>query len=406
MDEKQELEFLREEKKLRDEKAKDEADQLARAEKEAFQKGVEEFKLEIPKLREEIKLATGTKVEEQTGASQMAHALADIHGYNRGLAKVEGGKIIRDVLMENGKVVTRVADPVIVGTDASGGFLVPDLTQGNILEYAMTYGQAFQIGMTQLPMGQNIVSIPTELTNPTWSWDIDEGATIGSSKPTFTVTTLTPNKGGAIVVISPEMLMGAYLPIGAYVNKKIGIARAYGTDGQVFVGSGSPFTGLFTSGITWGKTVTMDGVNINTLKYRDFTNAKYGIDQAKIVGASFLMNRLVMEQTRNIMDEIGRPMFVEANGDTPATILGIPVKLIEQAPSAGVASTPVVLLGNFSNSIIGNVQGAMRMRMLYEGTIDTTSLAQYDLVGIRVVDQMAYNNGTVLNYSAIQCPAA
>ena len=406
MDEKQELELLREEKKLRDEKAKDEADQLARAEKEAFQKGVEEFKLELPKLREEIKLATGTKVEEQTGASQMAHALADIHGYNRGLAKVEGGKIIRNVLMENGKVVTRAADPVIVGTDASGGFLVPDLTQGNILEYAMTYGQAFQIGMTQLPMGQNIVSIPTELTNPTWSWDIDEGATIGSSKPTFTVTTLTPNKGGAIVVISPEMLMGAYLPIGAYVNKKIGIARAYGTDGQVFVGSGSPFTGLFTSGITWGKTVTMDGVNINTLKYRDFTNAKYGIDQAKIVGASFLMNRLVMEQTRNIMDEIGRPMFVEANGDTPATILGIPVKLIEQAPSAGVASTPVVLLGNFSNSIIGNVQGAMRMRMLYEGTIDTTSLAQYDLVGIRVVDQMAYNNGTVLNYSAIQCPAA
>lgn len=47
----------------------------------------------------------------------------------------------------------------------------------------------------------------------------------------------------------------------------------------------------------------------------------------------------------------------------------------------------------------------MRMRMLYEGTIDSTSLAQNDLVAIRVVDQAAYVNGNVLAYSAIQFTA-
>ena len=402
-----ELELLRADKKQRDEEARDLAESQRKADSEEFQKSFEDLRKELPLLKQEILDIKGTRETKKTPEGLMAHALYDLHNKHEGNVTIENGLIVPKQLMENGRVVqTRAADPMLVGTDASGGFLVPDMTQGSIMEYAITYGQAFQVGMTQIPMGQNVLTMPAELTNPTWDWDISEGGSVTSSKATLAPITLTPYKGGAIVVLTPELIMGSYLPIGAYVNKKIGIARAYGTDGQVFVGSGSPFTGLFTTGITWGNTQEPSGISLENLDYEDFTKCRYGVDEAKLTGASWLMNRLIMERTRRITDDYGRPLLVEANADTPPTILGKPVKLIEQAPSTAVASTPIILLGNFSNSLIGNVQGSMRMRMLYEGTIDTTSLAQYDLVGIRVMDQMAYTNGLVLEYSAIQFAAA
>ncbi len=57
-------------------------------------------------------------------------------------------------------------------------------------------------------------------------------------------------------------------------------------------------------------------------------------------------------------------------------------------------------LGNFNNSIIGDIED-MYVSILDQATIDGTSLAQFDLVALRVITRVAFTPGMTDLYSAI-----
>jgi HK97 family phage major capsid protein len=303
-------------------------------------------------------------------------------------------------IKRNNPDMIKAADPIVVSAnDDAGGYLVPAVTEARILELMPTYGQARQY-MTTMPIGGGVLHIPKEGTLPTWTYGISENASITSSKPTFGTYDITPSKGGALVVISNEMLRDANVNIGDYIIRKIAQAKGTGDDSQFFNGTGSPFTGVFrATASTFGNLVRC--TTGATITYANLLSTVYGIDQNYLNGASWFMHRTVLASVMGILDGQQRPIFQPAFGGTPATLLGYPVVVVENAPTASVSdAAPLAILGNLDGSIIGDVMG-MEVKILTEATIDATNLAQYDLTGIRVIARCGFTSGQVNRYSLL-----
>jgi HK97 family phage major capsid protein len=302
------------------------------------------------------------------------------------------------------EVYEKAASPMTEGTAADGGYLVPAVTQATILELIPTFGQSRQF-MSKIPMGKaSTLNIPKEANLPVVNW-VNENASISDAKPTLGQITLTAKKAAGIVVLSNELLEDANVQIGQYILRKF--AQKFGTaeDVQFFNGTGSPFNGVFKSSNTFGNTVTMSG-QITTLDYKDLLDCVYGVDASYLSGAAWYMHRTVLSQIRNISDSQNRPIFVPAGEGTPATLLGYPVRLIENAPSGSSAAGSVVaILGNLENSYIGT-KSELSVKILEEASIGGTSLAENDLSAIRVIERVAFDPGLTTSYSAIKLAAS
>lgn len=307
----------------------------------------------------------------------------------------------------NKDMIAKAADPQNVATPADGGYLVPQVTQPVILELIPTFGQARQF-MNAFPMSGNETVIPKELVNPTAYW-VTEGNAITDSKATLGTLTMTPKKLAAIVTLTNEVLRDASVNFGQYIISKI--AQAFGTaeDAQFFAGTGSPMNGVFKSTNFFGGAVATSGLSVNTLSYANLLNCIAGVDQNYLANAAWYFHRSILPVVAGMVDNQNRPILEPAFGDLPMRVLGFPVRLIENAPSAttanATASTPFVLLGDLNNSLIGDVLG-MTVSFSTDGVVDSTSLFENDLTGIKVIKRVAFNAGLVAKYSIIKTSAA
>lgn len=354
-----------------------------KSQQEMIDSAIESFLKDSPLLKAQNKIDPVVKREEEL-LSNPAYAISK---------RMVG-------MRKNDRDMIKAADPIVVSAnDDAGGYLVPAVTMAKILELEPTYGQARKY-MSVIPVGGGVTRIPKESTLPTWTWGVSENTSITSSKPTFSTLDLTPYKGAAIVVVSNEMLRDANVNVGAYVIKKIAQAKGTGEDSQCFNGSGSPFTGIFATANTFGG--EFNCTTTNAITFANLLSVAYGVDQAYLAGASWFMSRTVIAAVQGLVDDQHRPIFMPAQGGQPATMLGYPVVVVENAPSSSVSDNrPLLLLGNLENSFIGDVEG-MNITLLNEATIDATSLGQYDLSAFRVTASMAFSSGLLAKYSVLR----
>lgn len=289
----------------------------------------------------------------------------------------------------------KTASPMTEGTPGDGGYLVPALTESMILERIPTYGQARRF-MTVLPMSGNVLNMPKQNALPTAYW-VGENETISDSKPTLTQQTLTPKKLAGLVIMSNELFADANVSIGNYILSKMAEVFGVAEDSQFFDGSGSPMTGIFATGNTFGNLVTFSG-NGTTVSYDNLVDIADGVDANYLTGAGWFMSRSYRSTIRKIKDDQHMPIAT-AYGNEPMTLFGYPVNVVENAPSTATASNkPGIILGNLQNSIIGDVAG-IRVDFLKEATIDGVSLAENDLVAIRCIKRVAFTPGYTEKYS-------
>lgn len=285
-------------------------------------------------------------------------------------------------------------------TSADGGYLVPDVTRAEILRLIEQFGQARQY-MRVIPMGKaKVMNIPKKLTGVTVTRS-SENTAIPDTKATLTQITLTASKVGAITALSNEVFDDNIVDLGSYVQTLIGEAFAEEEDGQYFAGTGSPFTGVFNSANTFGYSAEFS--DLAAITYDMLVDMRYGVKNHYLNGGAWYLNRTVMAVLRKIKDEEGNPILFAASGNTPATMLDFPIRLVEKAPTASgvISGQPLIVLGNLNNSIIGSKQD-MRMTILTEATIDGVSLAENDLTGLRVTKRDAFNPGLTEAYSIIK----
>lgn len=377
------------------EKAEKIALEEKQAELEAIASGVAEYLKDIPTLKHLTNVPIAATNQLTSDPALAMHGI--MCGIRAGGTNSEKGK---ELLKRSGvPLEAKAASPMTEGVSADGGIFVPQVTEARILELAKTYGQARQI-MQVIPQPGQEVKWPKESGMPTWSW-VDENTEMTDAKLTFGSFLMTPKKGYAIVVLSKELFNDAVVNIGNYVLNKVGQKKGQAEDAQFFAGSGSPFTGISANGNSFGNVVTLSG-GAGTISDAKFNEVTLGIDQAKLVGAEWLTHRTNVLLMRNLVDLNGRPLYVEANGGNPATFKGFPLRMAEYMPtSATVSNGTVALLGNYQNSLIGDVQG-MEVELLREATISGTNLAAFDLVAFKVTSRVAFSAGLTEEYSRLR----
>ncbi len=286
-----------------------------------------------------------------------------------------------------------------VSSDSQGGYLVPRITVKKIFEYVYTYGQARKL-FTQFPLSE---SGKTDIIYS--ADDVNDMATVRSelgavSDTTYTLSRIQLDVAELVkaVIISNKLLKYEITnELVDWIIQKVARAFARREDQLCFQNGNTTFTGLFYSGNTFGDSEAFSG-------YDSLINAVYGIDQALLAGAEWVMHRSTFAELRKLKDSTGQPLLYVANDGTKPQLLGYPVNLVEFAPVyASSAGTPIMILGNFKNSFFAVEQDVV-FKWASEGTVGSINLLTQGAQALIASEFFAFHPGFTQTYVALTVP--
>jgi HK97 family phage major capsid protein len=180
------------------------------------------------------------KVEEKEVGMELEASRA----LSKQLNKTTRGIFIPDEIMNRrreinlNKLTPRERD-LVVGTDASGGYLVKDqYVAQSFIEMLQNASVFIRSGVEILPGLIGDVPMNRELDNYTYYW-VGEGSGPTKSSITFGQEKMTPKKGGALAKYSYEFLQQSGIAVEAYIERRLALTCALGADRAVGYGSGS-----------------------------------------------------------------------------------------------------------------------------------------------------------------------
>ena len=120
-----------------------------------------------------------------------------------------------------GDVSLEVRNALSVGTDANGGYTVPDEFHRQLLE-ALEENNIFRGLANVIRTNSGTRTIPIAADNGKASW-VEEGNAITESDLTFSVQTMSAYKLSSLVKVSNELLNDSAFDIGAHIAKRYGV---------------------------------------------------------------------------------------------------------------------------------------------------------------------------------------
>lgn len=265
----------------------------------------------------------------------------------------------------------------ITTTNSSGGALVPDIFQADIVRLLETRGAAAKY-MTALPMQNDKLIWPRQTGIQTVSYP-GEGTAPSETNASYNNITLTANKMSVLTRVSRELVNDSVIPIANQVALNFAYAFADGEDKEVFNGDGSSTYGGrtgFRSALTGlsGTIANIAGLTVGTgnayseLTIGDFQNvagnlpdyASTSPDVAWYCSRKFYfstMVRVALAQGGSTAAEA----IQTAYGMNPM-FLGYPVRFVQVMPSVEANSQVCALFGSLNLAgKIGRVQGGMEI---------------------------------------------
>ena len=260
-----------------------------------------------------------------------------------------------------------VQNALKIGTDAEGGYLVPD-------EFERTLIQALNDANTMRSIAKVITTsygdrqIPVVSSKGTASW-IEEGAAFSESDDAFGQVILGAHKLGTIIKISEELLNDSVFNLEQYIA--IEFARRIGSKEEeaFFIGdaAGKP-TGIFNS--TGGAQLGITAASSTAIKLDEVIDLFYSLKSPYREKATFVTNDATVKEIRKLKDGNGQylwnPSIIAGESDT---ILNRPVKTSVYVPTIE-AGSKVMAFGDFSYYWIADRQGRsfQRLNELYAAT--------------------------------------
>lgn len=237
------------------------------------------------------------------------------------------------------------------GSDAAGGYLVPDEWRDKLIECIKSFGGfAENAEEVQSADGRKWIwpTLSDETTGtPNEAVITAEAAQFtGGADPVFGEATLdvykytTSGASDLPIRVSVELLQDSGTDVDALLRRLMArrIARKQARDFVVGTGSGQP-KGILngTADAELSTTNTFDGTNNG---YADLVSWVTLLDQEYLNNAKWLMNKNTYAQLLSLTDDIGRPLIMPSTagiGDgvgRSMTLLGYPVILDSAAPNA------------------------------------------------------------------------
>ena len=247
----------------------------------------------------------------------------------------------------------QVSDILQEGTDADGGYLVPEEYDTRLIVALEGENIMRQLGTVIKTSGERKINIAS--TKPAAAW-IDEGEELTFGDATFDQILLDAHKLHVAVKVTEELLYDNAYDLESYITDQFGKALANAEEDAFLNGSGSgePL-GLFAE--TGGGTTadTVEAITSDAL-----ISLVYALKRPYRKSASWIINDSLMAEIRKLKDDDGQYIWQKSYQEgEPDRLLGYPVHTSQYAPEDGVA------FGDYSYYNIGD-RGTRSIQQLNE----------------------------------------
>lgn len=309
-----------------------------------------------------------------------------------------------------------------------GGYLIPPEYSMELIDLLSAQAVVRRAGASVYPMERDTLYIPSMTTGATTTWGpTTQGTALTPDATTaFGQTTITAKKLYCFVGISNELLADSSPAVETIVRRDIVRELALAEDlAFLMAQTNAPVGLLYTHAngyATYGNGTTAllqtnyryAGGNAQTavagggtITYDDIMDAMYQVESQNAKVSGFIMHPRTKNTLRKIQDANGQYIYaIHPEQKVPDTLYGLPVHLttqvaitLDDGTNSAVANLSYVLLGDWSEFIIGQKQGVEIAISEHVGFYsDTTWIRATLREGIGVKHEKAF--GCILDVAA------
>ncbi len=253
-----------------------------------------------------------------------------------------------------------VADALQVGTDAEGGYLVPDEFERTLVK-ALEDENIFRTMAKVIRTASGDRKIPLVSGHGEAKW-IDEEGAFTESDEAFGQITLGAYKLGTLIKVSEELINDSVFDIESYIAAEFG-RRIGSKEEEAFFngdGNGKP-TGILDE--TAGAETGVTAASATALTADEVIDLFYSLRAPYRKNAVWVLNDSTVKAVRKLKDSTGQYLWQPSiTAGTPDTILGRPVRTSVCMPEAA-AGKGAVAFGDFSYYWIADREGRTFRRL-------------------------------------------
>lgn len=305
-----------------------------------------------------------------------------------GLGGLTAGQFLRATVIGAQNDVERRA--LAEGTDSAGGYTVPDIVSGELIDLLRAESVCVRAGARTVPLTSKKVSIAKLASDPVPAWR-SENAAVNESDPTFSQVVFEPKSLAVLTKVSFE-LMDDSLNIATELPRVLAAALAQEMDRVCLLGSGTAPEPQGIANMSGISTFALDGALSG---YGPFLNGRTNLLTANAGEPTAIIAHPRDEGTvSGFIDSTGQPLNVPVRiGDVPMlTTTQIPV----DGGTGGNEST--IIMGNFTRLMIG-MRSDIRIEVLKERYADNL---QYGLIAHMRMDVAAEHEAAFHTITGIQ----
>lgn len=291
-----------------------------------------------------------------------------------------------------------------VGTDADGGYLVPEEFSPTLLRMIEIYGVARRES-TVIPMNRMELSFPRLLSGTPVYW-VGEGQPITQTKPSFGTLKMTAKKLASIVPVTSELLEDSTIAIANLIVTLFAEAIAQEEDRICFVGdvigNGDPFNGVLHDPDVTSIYMPATKVAFGDVTADDLSNMIAALPTSAHKNAVFRMHPTVFNLIRTLKSSLtGEYIYAQPGLAQPGMIWGYPYQLIDSMPmmTNSGANKPFIVLGNLKHMFLGDRRQMGIVQSNQVGFIN-------DLIHIRVIERISIAVGLPKGFTVLRTAAA
>lgn len=270
------------------------------------------------------------------------------------------GDYIKAMVTGTGRQDVRAA--LSEGTDSAGGYTVPQILMGQVIDQMRAQTVVIQAGALTVPLDTQKTSIARLATDPTAGWRSEAGA-IAESDPTFELVTFNARSLAVLVKVSRELLDDS-VNINQALTQAFAGAMAVETDRVALFGSGVAPQPLGIFGTTNVNAVSMGA---NGAQLTNWTKVLDTILELRNYNANqptaLVMAPRTWRTVAGFVDTTGQPLRAPADIETVPRLVSTNVPITQTQGSANNASC--IVAGDFSQLMIG-VRSELRIEVLRE----------------------------------------
>lgn len=248
-----------------------------------------------------------------------------------------------------------------VGTDANGGYLVPDEYEKRLID-ALTDENFFRSLATVIQTQSGTHTIPVVASHGTASW-MEENGLYPESDDTFDQISLSAYKLGTAIKVSEELMNDSVFDLENYISAEFARRIGAAEEEAFLTGDGNKKPeGVFTkvAATTDALTTINDASKISFEDIMDLFHSLRSVYRNKAI---WILNDTTIKALRKIKDNTGnfiwQPSVVVGQ---PDTILNRPYRTSIYALELAAGNVPI-LFGDFSYYWIADRQGRSFKRL-------------------------------------------